>query len=104
MTQKMTPGEPGTVADRIPRPGSGFGPTASRIPAHEEIVAGELTRHIAEGDAGAVRRFVHELEHGLGAWTVDPWRLLEHVAERLIGQRQPPNPGPESATQPQTGG
>jgi hypothetical protein len=76
-------------------------------PAFDERHAAiELTGRIVAGDIGAVKRFVNQMEHGLSPWAPDPWRLLEHVAELLISQRQPPDPQacPEPATRPQTGG
>jgi hypothetical protein len=50
----------------------------------EEHAALKLAGHIAERDLGAARRFVNEVEHGLGPWDVSPWRLVEHLAEILV--------------------
>lgn len=72
---------------------------------HEHSVVLQLERHIGDGDDGAVRRFVHELEHELGPFRVSPWRLLEHLAERAIGRRsaeRSPEAAPESPAQAST--
>jgi hypothetical protein len=69
------PVEQVAVGDRLAVPGHG----EAAVPA-EEHVARLLAGHVAAGDVGAVRRFVNELEHGLGPWHVNPWRLVEHLA------------------------
>jgi hypothetical protein len=46
---------------------------------------GELA---ALGDAGALRQFVHELQHG-DVWCLDPWSLLEFHLLRLAAAPKP---------------
>lgn len=52
---------------------------AVEVAATHEDMAVRLLAQAA--DAGAVRRQVHELEHGLGPVRVDPWRLVARLAE-----------------------
>jgi hypothetical protein len=63
---------------------------------HEEVAAVRLAGHVGTGDQGAVLRFVHELEHELGPWAVNPWRLIEHMADLAIRRR---SGGPAPAAQ-----
>jgi hypothetical protein len=56
---------------------------------HEEVAAVRLAGHVGAGDKGAVLRFVHELEHELGPWAVNPWRLIEHMAAMAIRRGSP---------------
>ena len=71
------------------------------IGQHERSSAIVLEQHILDGDHGAVRRFVHELEHGLSVWTVSPWRLIEHLADRAIGrQHEAPEACPDGDSAP----
>ncbi|MFI5069023.1 MAG: hypothetical protein ACHP9Z_34285 [Streptosporangiales bacterium] len=55
-----------------------------------------LSQHIAGGDGGAVRRYIHELEHG-GRLQVDPWRLLERLALRFMPSPEEPPEDPDPA-------
>jgi hypothetical protein len=80
--EDVRPVEQLAVGDRLAVP-SGTSPAALA----EEHAALRLAGHIAAGDVGAVRRFVNELEHGRGPWDVDPWRLVEHLADLTIRQR-----------------
>ena len=83
--ENVRPVEQLAVGDRLAVP-SGTSPAALA----EEHAALRLAGHIAAGDLGAVRRLVHELEHdrGHGLWdVVDPWRLVEHLADLTIRQR-----------------
>lgn len=61
-----------------------------------DLAALLLDQRIADGDEGAVRRYVHELEHGLGPLQVDPWRLLERLALRFMPTDPPEDPEPGS--------
>jgi hypothetical protein len=66
-------------------------PAASHPPAigqHEHSSAIQIEEHFRAGDLGAIRRHIVELEHGLGPWTANPWRLLEHLCARGIGRQQ----------------
>jgi hypothetical protein len=90
MADQMTTAERGAVADRICDPLPVESPPVSYRPPvsdHTESVAVIAAGHIRAGDAGAVRRLVHEIEHGLGPWSVEPWRLIEHMAEHLARGR-----------------
>jgi hypothetical protein len=74
------------LRDRLGVPANGvYGVEPSRA---ERITASQITDLCAAGDMGSVRRMLHDLEHGLTSWSVDvdPWRLLEALAERI---RQP---------------
>lgn len=51
------------------------------------IAAAAIARHIADRDEGAIRNLIHGLEHKTGPWSVDPWRLVEHLAVNAIEQR-----------------
>jgi hypothetical protein len=62
---------------------------AGAVALVEEHAALKLAGHVAESDLGAVRRFVNDLEHGRGPWDVNPWRLVEHLAELLMRRSQP---------------
>ena len=58
-----------------PMPASGYLPPVSQ---HEEIAARQLAGLLDAGDEGTARHLVHQLEHGLAAWTISsPWRLLD---------------------------
>jgi hypothetical protein len=59
-----------------------------RVGQHERSATLRLEELVAAGDTGGVLRHVHELEHGLSVWTVSPWRMLEHLAERAIGRQR----------------
>ena len=70
--------------ERLGVPAGGvYGPQPGQA---ERITAGQIVSLCAAGDIGAVRRVLHEHEHGLVSWASDPWRLLEAIADRL---RQP---------------
>jgi hypothetical protein len=76
----------------VPAAERGYGPQPG---LHEQIAAGQLTAHATSGDLGAARQLVHELEHGISPWTVDPWRLLDVIAAGLaagltVGERTAP--------------
>jgi hypothetical protein len=95
MADIMTGAERDAVADRgaVPSTFSGGDPAGDANELLDERVAARrLLGHIAAGDMGAVRRSVHQFEHRLGAWSPDPWRLLEHVAELSIQQAGPAAP------------
>jgi hypothetical protein len=66
------------------------------IGQHEHSAAIQVEGHIRGGDAGAVRRFVHELEYQLGPFRPSPWRLIEHLADRAIGRLQETAPAAPS--------
>jgi hypothetical protein len=55
-----------------------------RIGLHEHLAASALEQHIRDGDLGAARSLIHEAEYLLGPLRPDPWRLLEHLADRAI--------------------
>jgi len=87
MTDQMTPSELAAVADRIPVvPANPVIPPEP--PAHEHLAALHLAEHIDAGDQGAVLRYVNQLEHGLGALRVNPWRLAEHMALMMAIRQQ----------------
>lgn len=70
-------------------------PAATRPegPDWHAFAARRIAEHAAAGDRGAVLRFVHELEHKLGSrhlYSVNPWRVVEHLADRMM-----PGPDPE---------
>jgi hypothetical protein len=70
----------------------GYGPQPGQ---DERIAAGQLTALAASGDLAAARQLVHELEHGISPFTVDPWRLLDAIAGQLrlpvpTGSNAPP--------------
>ncbi len=67
---------------------------ASAAARPADVAAIVLSQHIADGDEGAVRRYVHELEHGTGPAQVDPWRLLERLALRFMPAEPSEDPGP----------
>jgi len=79
----MTAAERGAVADRI------VGDVAETAdPAlHERVAALKIAGDIAAGNIGAVRKFLHELQHGLSPWQVEPWQLLQEVADLAIRQQ-----------------
>jgi len=91
--ENVRPVEQLAVGDRVAVPAG-----AEPVVLAEEHAALKLAGHIAEGDVGAVRRFVNEVEHGFGPWSVDAWRLIEHLAELLM-RRDREQPGPESTPQ-----
>jgi hypothetical protein len=62
-----------------------------------DVAAIVLSQHIAGGDEGAVRRYVHELEHGLGPAQVNLWRLLERLAVRFMPTEPPEDPEPDNS-------
>lgn len=49
----------------------------------------KLAGHVAQGDVGAMRRFLH----GLRLWVVDPWRLIEHTTAPAIRSETAAAPG-----------
>lgn len=72
------------LQERLGVAASGYLPPVTQ---HERVAADQLAG-LAAADQGAARRFLHELEHGLGPWVVDPpWRLIEALAARLRGPR-----------------
>jgi hypothetical protein len=84
------PGDQTTdVSDRIVNVPAGQ-PAAPAV-THEDIVALKLAALAQAGDSGGVRQFVHELEHELGPWRVDPWKL--HVAAADLSIRRLPQAG-----------
>jgi hypothetical protein len=84
------------LAARVAVPGRPAA-TATAQTTHEQIAAARLAGHAAAGDAGSVRRFVHQLEHGLGPWTVDPWRTIEAMADLALRRQVPAGEVPEAA-------
>jgi hypothetical protein len=93
MAEQMTTSELAAVSARI----AARGPGAPHVaPTHEDIAASLLTGYIAAGDSGAARRLLHEVEHGLGIWRLDPWWLLERVVDLAI-RRQKASASPEPA-------
>ena len=81
------------LRDRLGVPANGvYGVEPSRA---ERITAGQITDLCAAGDVGSVRRMLHDLEHGLASWSadVDPWRLLEAIADRLARAAEGPDGG-----------
>jgi hypothetical protein len=69
-------------------------PNPIGVSEHSAAIAFE--GHVRDGDAGAVRRLVHEIEFSLGPHRANPHRLLEHLADRAIGRQQ------ETAAEPAT--
>ena len=99
----MTSAERAAVVDRgaVPSVFGGGGPAGDAAELLDERVAARrLLGHIAAGDMGAIRRSVSQFEHRLGAWSPDPWRLLEHVAELAIQQAGPAAPAEAPTTAP----
>jgi hypothetical protein len=74
--------KPGTVPVDGPAPAGALAPASAL--GHERIAAARLAEHVAAGDIGAVRQFVHQLEHGLGPFRAHPWRLVEAMASLAI--------------------
>jgi hypothetical protein len=74
-----------------PVPGTTEAPTVT----HEELAVLRLAGHIQAGDQGAILRFVNQLEHRRGQLVADPWRVIEHMALRLIRSHAP---APEAGT------
>ncbi len=68
--------QPGENADRMARSAD----ASPRDDTHVKVAAAALARCVVDRDEGAVLRFVNQLEHGLSAWQVNPWRLIEHLA------------------------
>lgn len=70
---------------------------AQRQEAHRgpSLAALVLSGHIANGDEGAIRRYLHELRH-LSQDQVNPWHVLEHLALRLTAD-EPDDPEPAEA-------
>ena len=87
MGQTMTPSERAAVADRIVDTPAVAAPG---VPSHEEIAAGEIAGLIRAADTGALKRTIHGLEHRLGPWVVDPWRLLGVLGD-LLARREAPD-------------
>ena len=78
MADQMTAAEKAAVADRI----CDVPDTPPDPPFRPETIAADRLLTLARaGDTGAVRRFVHDLEYSAGAWQVDPWRLIEAIAD-----------------------
>jgi len=60
----------------------------------EHGAAFALSTYVASRDLNGARQFVHQLEEGLGSLSVNPWRMLAHLAE--LGIRRPvPAAGPQ---------
>lgn len=70
----------GEMSARMARPAGQADPPDHHI----TVVASAIAGHIADRDEGAIRRLVNDLEHGLGVWRVNPWRLIEHMAVTAI--------------------
>jgi len=83
------------------KPRHGVDPAAhpSPIGTHEHFAAVAIEGHIRDGDAGAVRRFVHDLEYELGPFRVSPWRVLEYLAGRAITRQRETPAGPVSGAE-----
>jgi hypothetical protein len=99
--KNVLPLEQLAVGDRVAVPAG-----AEPVVLAEEHASLKLAGHIAESAVGAVRRFVNDLEHGRGPWDVNPWRLVEHMAELLVRRAQPgtePVAVAEIETQPAAG-
>jgi hypothetical protein len=79
MADRMTTAERAAVADRIVSiPAAAVEKATVK---DEDLLALRLLSLARAGDVGGIRRLVHEAEHRLGPWVVDPWRLAEAMAE-----------------------
>ena len=90
--------QPGESADRMARTTGTAAADQAERDGYLTTVASVLAGRIASGDEGAVRRFIHELEHGISPWrnvNVDPWRLAEHLAVAAIRRTSAPAERPD---------
>jgi hypothetical protein len=76
--------QPAEMATRMARPAGQADPPDH----HLKAAAAAITGHIASRDEGAIRRFLHKLEHETGPGRVNPWQLLECLTVTLCGARR----------------
>jgi hypothetical protein len=70
--------------DRTRFGGWGGLPVPRHIHAWHHMWAAEYLHRLQSGDTGAAFNYLNDLRHGTSAVYVDPWWLLQLVAERAL--------------------